>query len=77
MASRSPPQEEPTSEIKVEMDSAAVSAHSALPHRLVEDEGELSDHEADIASSEFDQLLSEEQSYREMVREIRSYIGFL
>ena len=73
LAARSPPQQELTSDIEVEMDFAATPAHSVSPHRPVDREGELSDHEADNAPSEADQLLSEEQSYRETVRGICSY----
>ena len=38
--------------------------------------GKLSNHKPDVANNEAGQLLSEEQSYRETVRGIRSYMGW-
>ena len=49
-------------------------AHSVSPNRLVEEEGELSDHEANVAPSKTNQLLSEEQSYRGTARGIHFYM---
>ena len=75
LAARSP-QQESISDIEVEMNSTVGPACSVSPHGPVEEEGEVSYHEADIAPSEADQLLYEEQSYREMVRGICSYMGW-
>ena len=73
---RSPPQQEPTSDTEFEMQSGADLAHSVSPNRPLEEEGELSDHQADIAPSEVDRVLSQEQSYRETIRGICSYLGW-
>ena len=47
--------------------------HSPL-HNL-EEEGELSDQEVNLVTDDTEQMLSEEQSYRETVIGIRSFKG--
>ena len=43
---------------------------------IFEEEGELSDLEAGPLTQEPDQLLSKELKYREIVRDVRSYMGW-
>ena len=48
-------------------------------HSLVDifvEEGELSDQDPDVTATDPDQTLSEEQTYREMMRGIRSFMGW-
>ena len=49
---------------------------STSPANLVKEEGEVSDQESGALTQESDHQISEEQSYRESVREVRSFIGW-
>ena len=46
------------------------------PVDIFVEEGELSDQDPDAASADPDQVLSEDQNYRETMRGIRSYMGW-
>ena len=43
---------------------------------MFDEEGELSDPDQDVITADTDQALSEEQTYRETVRDIRSFMGW-
>ena len=60
------------------MDTDIASDSDALPDIADKcEEGELSDLDQDISLTDADQALSEEQNYRETMRGIRSYMGWL
>ena len=46
------------------------------PVDIYVEEGELSDQDQDVTITDPDQSLSEEQTYRETMRRIRSYMGW-
>ena len=59
------------------MDSDAESELSGRPPvDIYVEEGELSDQDQDVTITDPDQSLSEEQTYRETMRGIRSYMGW-
>ena len=60
------------SDIDMDMDSDSIHQ----PARQVVEDGEFSDPDNDLPTAETDQALSEEQSYRETVRGIRSFMGW-
>ena len=47
------------------------------PTSVLDEEGELSDPDEDLTTADTDQALSEEQTYRETVRGIRSFMGWI
>ena len=60
------------------MDTDIASDSDSLPDIADKcEEGELSDLDQDISLTDADQALSEEQNYRETMRGIRSYMGWL
>ena len=61
----------------LEMDTDIASDSDSLPDIADKcEEGELSDLDQDISLTDTDQVLSEEQNYRETMRGIRSYMGW-
>ena len=60
-----------------DMDTVSDSDSESLPVRMSKtEEGELSDGEQDVSLTEGDQLLSEEQNYRETMSGVRSFMGW-
>ena len=60
-----------------DMDTVSDSDSESLPVRMSKtEEGELSDVEQDVSLTENDQLLSEEQNYRETMSGVRSFMGW-
>ena len=60
-----------------DMDTVSYSDSESLPVRMSKtEEGELSDVEQDVSLTEGDQLLSEEQNYRETMSGVRSSMGW-
>ena len=60
-----------------DMDTDSVTDTESLPFVMGHtEEGNLSDIERDISLTDADQALSEEQNYREIMRGIRSFIGW-
>ena len=54
-----------------------VTDSESLPVRMSKtEEGELSDFEQDTSLTEADQMLSEEQNYRETMSGVRSFMGW-
>ena len=58
------------------MDTDSDSDFSDRPVDIFNEEGELSDQDPDATASDPDQTLSEEQTYRETMRGIRSFMGW-
>ena len=60
-----------------DMDTDTLSDSDSVVHVSGQpEEGELSDLEQDLSLNDTDQALSEEQTYRETMRGIRSYMGW-
>ena len=60
-----------------DMDVLSDSDSESLPVKVDKtEEGELSDVEQDLSLTETDQLLSEEQNYRETMSGVRSFMGW-
>ena len=61
----------------LDMDTVSDSDSESLPVRVSKtEEGELSDVEQDMSLTEADQMLSEEQNYRETMSGVRSFMGW-
>ena len=60
----------------IEMDTDSDSDPVHPPTGQIVEEGDFSDPDNDLPTAESDQALSEEQSYRETVRGIRSFMGW-
>ena len=61
-----------------DMDTVSDSDSKSLPVRMSKtEEGELSDFEQDTYLTEADQMLSEEQNYRETMSGVRSFMGWM
>ena len=65
-----------TQETGINLDSDSGGDPVIRPNNALDEEGELSDPDNDPTATDTDQALSEEQTYRETVRGIRSFLGW-
>ena len=66
----------PTQDTIMDIDSDSDSEPVNRPTCVFDEDGELSDPDHNITTTDTDQALSEEQTYRETVRGIRSFMGW-